>query len=149
VSWINAQEFIRRLNEREDGYHYRLPTEAEWEYASRAGDIEEVLIPEVAWYEENCGGQPHEVGTKKPNAWGLYDMHGNVWEWCEDWYSANSHQGDPITDPKGPSSGEEKVLRGGAWTSYAFACGSTFRHGLSPHKRIESSGFRLVASVRH
>lgn len=91
VSWNDAQEFIRRLNGMEDASNYRLPTEAEWEYACRAGSTGDYAgdLNAMTWYGENAGNTTHPVGQKRPNAWGLYDMHGNVWEWCQDWYEGN------------------------------------------------------------
>jgi formylglycine-generating enzyme required for sulfatase activity len=117
VSWFDAQEFMRRMTAVENEYRYRLPTEAEWEYAARAGSTtaysDEAL--QVGWYQENSGEQTHPVGQKKPNAWGLYDMSGNVWEWTQDWYDATYYQRSPTTDPTGPSSGRFHTIRGGAW----------------------------------
>jgi formylglycine-generating enzyme required for sulfatase activity len=127
VSWEDATEFCRRLSalsqERSDGSVYRLPTEAEWEYACRAGtttifsfgDSAESL-GDYAWYVENSGRRTQPVGGKKPNAWGLYDMHGNVWEWCMDWHDSAYYAKSPPEDPWGPSSGATRALRGGGFT---------------------------------
>jgi formylglycine-generating enzyme required for sulfatase activity len=119
VSWNDAQEFIKRLNEKE-GKPYRLPTEGEWEYACRAGSTsqfcfgdDESLLSEYAWYINNSDNRTHPVGTKKPNAWGLYDMHGNVWEWVQDWYG--NYPSGSVTDPVGPERGGDRVDRGGSW----------------------------------
>jgi formylglycine-generating enzyme required for sulfatase activity len=119
VSWDDAQEFIKKLSAKE-GVKYRLPTEAEWEYACRAGSTtkfyfgeDESKLDEYAWYHNNSDGKTHPVGQKKPNAWGLYDMHGNVWEWCQDWYGADYYKNSPAEDPQGPASAESRVLRGG------------------------------------
>ncbi len=124
VSWEEVQEFIRKLNAKEGGAHYRLPTEAEWEYTCRAGSTtaycfgdDEELLGEYAWYGENAGIQTHPVGQLKPNAWGLYDMHGNVWEWVQDCYG--EYPAEAVTDPQGPSSGSSRVKRGGGWSSTA------------------------------
>jgi len=117
VSWLEAQEFVRRLTEKQDGYRYRLPTEAEWEFAARAGTT--TAYPgeadQAGWFQENSTQQTHPVGQKKPNAWGLYDVSGNVWEWTDDWYDETYYQRSPAADPKGPSSGRFHTIRGGAW----------------------------------
>ncbi|OFZ78482.1 MAG: hypothetical protein A2583_10830, partial [Bdellovibrionales bacterium RIFOXYD1_FULL_53_11] len=125
VSWNDAQAFIEKLNAQNDGYRYRLPTEAEWEYAARAGTKTAYsfgdnasLLGEYAWYDGNSGNETHAVASKKPNAWGLYDMHGNVWELVEDYYTASLGTSS-VTDPKGPSSGDYRVIRGGSWDCYA------------------------------
>ena len=140
VSWNDAVEFCRQLSEKE-GLEYRLPTEAEWEYACRAGtttaysfgdDASE--LGEYAWYRENAwdAGQKyaHTVGQKKPNPWGLYDMHGNVFEWCQDW--GGDYPSESVTDPAGPSSGSIRVCRGGSWVSKAEWCRSSLRNGSPP-----------------
>lgn len=123
VSWEDSQDFIRRLNNlvAERGRVYRLPTEAEWEYACRAGTTsryyfgdDDSLLGEYAWYSDNSGRQTHPVGQKSPNPWGLYDMHGNVSEWCSDWYSEYYTTRSPIDDPTGPRTGKHRVLRGGS-----------------------------------
>jgi formylglycine-generating enzyme required for sulfatase activity len=120
VSWEDVQEFIRRLNAREGGATYHLPTEAEWEYAARAGTTSRWSFGDTArqlgrygWYEENAGGQTHPVGQLQPNPWGLYDMHGNVWEWVQDWYAEDYYRRGTAVDPAGPSSGSSRVHRGG------------------------------------
>ena len=120
VSWNDVQDFIRKLNQREGGSKYRLPTEAEWEYAARAGTTtrfsfgdDEGRLGEYAWYSGNSGRKTHSVGQKTPNAWDLYDMHGNVWEWCQDWYG--DYPSGSVTDSIGPSSGSRRVIRGGSW----------------------------------
>ncbi|MEW6267496.1 MAG: SUMF1/EgtB/PvdO family nonheme iron enzyme [Thermodesulfobacteriota bacterium] len=149
VSWNDAQEFIGRLNAKEGGNKYRLPSEAEWEYAARAGSRtaysfgeSQSELGQYAWYDGNSGGQTHPVGRKRPNAWGFYDMHGNVWEWCQDWYGV--YPSGAVTDPQGPSSGSDRVHRGGSWLSYAQYCRSAFRAGLVPGDRFNLLGFRLV-----
>jgi formylglycine-generating enzyme required for sulfatase activity len=124
VSWDDAQEFCRKLSElseeKKAGRHYRLPTEAEWEYACRAGSAkkycygdDESRLVDYAWYGKNSDGKTHQVGRKKPNAWGLYDMHGNVWEWCADRYDRDYYAKSPRDDPIGPSEGSFRVFRGG------------------------------------
>jgi formylglycine-generating enzyme required for sulfatase activity len=116
VPWFDAQEFLRKLNAREKDTRYRLPTEAEWEYACRAGGQEPDGAPnlgEVAWWAGNSGREVHPVGQKKPNAWGLYDMRGNVWEWVQDRYG--DYSAGRQVDPHGPASGTYRVLRGGSW----------------------------------
>src|SRR5262249_38027127 len=122
VSWNDVQEFLRRLSEKEGGKPYRLPTEAEWEDAARAGAAtaycfgdESSQLREYAWYAKNSGGRTHPVVQLKPNAWGLYDVHGNVWEWVQDWYDAAYYWKSPVEDPKGPQEGQFKVVRGGSW----------------------------------
>ncbi len=119
VSWEGCQEFIKKLNKKNTGA-YRLPTEAEWEYACRAGtttvySFGDKIMPQDANYESSKIAKPVEVGSYKPNAFGLYDMHGNVWEWCEDW--KKDYQIKSVKDPKGPAFGENRVLRGGSFIS--------------------------------
>jgi formylglycine-generating enzyme required for sulfatase activity len=150
VSWQDAQEFIRRLNARERGTaFYRLPTEAEWEYAARAGSTTAYSfgnsagdLGRYAWHEANAGENTHPVGQLQPNAWGLYDMHGNVWEWVQDWYGNYSH--GTAVDPAGPSSGSARVNRGGGWDSDARACRSALRIDGAPGFRFGSLGVRLL-----
>ncbi len=161
VSWYDAKEFCKKLNEiHEDklpaGYQFDLPTEAQWEYACRAGTTTALNngkdltssygecsnLNEVAWYGWNSGGATHEVGQKRANAWGLYDMHGNVWEWCRDWRGA--YHGGSITDPVGPSSGSGRVLRGGSWSLNAGYCRSASRGYYVPSYRDFNFGFRLA-----
>lgn len=152
VSWNDVQEFIRQLNKKEGLESYRLPTEAEWEYAARAGSTtkysfgnDEKQLTEYAWYSENSGGKTHPVGQLKPNAWGLYDMHGNVWEWVQDWYAGYSAEAVP--DPQGPSSGSHRVLRGCSWYSGALYCRSAFRNSDAPEDRLNNLGFRLLRTA--
>lgn len=150
VSWEDCQEFIRRFNALTDGI-CRLATEAEWEYACRAGSIgeysfgnNEAYLGEYAWFKTNSGSQTQPVGKKKPNAWGLHDMHGNVWEWCQDWY------GDYLpgvqVNPAGPSVGTERVPRGGGWYDDACYVTSAVRGGSAPDGRFTHLGFRLASS---
>ena len=154
VNWHDAVEFCRQLSEKE-GLEYRLPTEAEWEYACRAGtttaysfgDVASEL-GEYAWYRENAMdvGQKyaHTVGQKLPNPWGLYDMHGNVWECCSDRYG--DYPSGSVTDPAGPSSGSSRVSRGGCWNLGAELCRSALRGGFLPSGRYSRNGFRVALS---
>ena len=148
VSWNDAQEFCAELN-RMTGRHFRLPTEAEWEYASRGGKKAtnakysgSSSVANVAWYDDNSGGQTHPVGKLRPNELGIYDMSGNVWEWCQDWYGNYSSASQ--TDPKGPSSGSYRVLRGGDWRIIAGRCRVSSRGNSDPAYRGNNRGFRLV-----
>ncbi len=151
VSWDDVQEFIRKLNRKEGTDRYRLPTEAEWEYAARAGsedaycygdDAEQ--LHEYAWYKENSGDKTQIVGKLKPNAWGLYDMHGNVFEWCQDWFDEKYYDNSPSSDPDGPSSDALRVLRGGSWSHVAWRCRAAARYWSNPDARLDYYGFRLV-----
>ena len=145
VSWYDVQGFIERLNEREAGrgYGYRLPTEAEWEYAARAGTtgLRYGELDEIAWFRGNSD-RPRQVGQKWPNAWGLHDMLGNVWEWTGDWYG--EYPSGLVTDPEGPGSGLHRVSRGGAWIVVAGSVRSARRLGYLPGLRPYFIGFRLV-----
>ncbi len=152
VSWNDAQEYCRKLTERERaagrlpaGYEYSLPTEAQWEFACRAGTTGPYAgngtLSSMGWYDDNSGGTTHPVGQKRANAWGLYDMHGNVWEWCHDWYG--SYPGGAVTDPTGASSGSGRVARGGCWYGGAWFCRSAGRCG-GPSSRYNGLGFRIA-----
>ena len=146
VSWDDTQELIRRLNSREsgNGYVYRLPTEAEWEYGARAGTngARYGKLREIAWHRGNRGRRTHPVGQKRPNAWGVHDMLGNVWEWTGDWYRA--YPSGPVTDPGGPGSGSLRVIRGGSWGNDARSVRSADRGTGSSGARGSDLGFRLV-----
>jgi len=151
VSWNDAKDFCRKLSEK-TGKTVRLPTEAEWEYACRAGSTtrfcfgdSENGLADYAWYNANSGGTTHPVGQKKPNAWGLYDMHGNVWEWCTDW--KDSYVAGSATDPQGPATGKSRVLRGGSRGSIPQLGCSAHRFNHTPDIRNTFSGFRVVVSV--
>jgi formylglycine-generating enzyme required for sulfatase activity len=134
------------------GQQYRLPTEAEWEYAGRAGRAtmysfgdDARQLQEYAWYLENSKNKTEPVGQKKPNAWGLYDMHGNVWEWVQDWYG--EYSSNSVVDPNGPDNGARRVIRGGGWSFVARSCRSAVRGSRSPNDRRGFLGFRLARSV--
>mgnify|MGYP003838934991 CR=1 FL=1 len=129
---------------------YRLPTEAEWEYACRAGRKSDYCfgndrseLGDYAWWEANSDAHSHSVGGRQPNAWGFYDMHGNVWEWCSDWYG--EYPSSPQTNPRGSSEGSNRVIRGGGWYGPAYGCRSARRSGSYPDLRGDSVGFRLVS----
>ena len=150
VSWNDCQTFINRLNNY-TGRNFRLPTEAEWEFAARGGNYSRHYkysgsnyIGDVAWYDGNSSNRTHPVGTKQPNELGLYDMSGNVYEWCSDWYgSYNSYS---QSNPTGPNSGSDRVDRGGSWGGSARYCRSSYRGNLTPGYRFSNLGLRLVLS---
>jgi formylglycine-generating enzyme required for sulfatase activity len=155
VSWEDAVEFCQRLSalpeEKKAGRVYRLPTEAEWEYACRAGSqtahsfgSDEKSLVNFGWYDSNSKGMTHAVGLKKANAWGLYDMHGNVWEWCADRYG--EYPKGSATDPRGPEAGSDRVDRGGSWLLVAVFCRSANRFRCDPSFRYDSLGFRVALS---
>ena len=148
VSWNDVQEFLRKLNAM-TGKSYRLPTEAEWEFAARGGNSSSGYkysgsnsIGSVAWYWENSGSRTHAVGTKSPNELGIYDMSGNVWEWCQDWYGSYSSSWQ--RNPQGSNSGSYRVYRGGSWISNARSCRVSFRNRFTPDYRNYYLGFRLA-----
>ena len=156
VSWEEAVAFCSNLSDAAraqgglpPGYAFGLPTEAQWEYACRAGTDGPYggtrVMDGMGWYDGNSGGRTHPVGQKKPNAWGLYDMHGNVWEWCRDWYTGTV-SGASVVDPAGPSSGSSRVGRGGSWDGSAAYCRSALRDGGGPGYRNNFLGFRLALS---
>lgn len=153
VSWFDAMAFCRKLTEAERaagrlpaGYAYTLPTEAEWEYACRAGSAEDHAdeLAGIAWYQPNSGDKPHPVALKLPNAWGLYDMHGNVWEWTYDYYAPRLHGG---ADPIGPTAGRTRVLRGGCWCNEPAYCRFAYRYNDNPEDRADCFGFRIALSA--
>jgi len=154
VSWHDVQEFIRKLNAA-TGKNYRLPTEAEWEYAARGGAKSQGdkysgsnTVGNVAWYSENSGGKTHPVGTKRPNELGIYDMSGNVWEWCQDWFDKSYYSQSPFTDPKGPSSGSGRVVGGGGWRVVAGGVRVAIRGNHTPGERHINLGFRLASGSK-
>jgi len=154
VSWHDVQVFIQKLNAKEVTHTYRLPTEAEWEYAARAGSegaytfgSDRAILSQYAWYGKNSEGRTHSVGRLNPNAWGLYDMHGNIHEWCRDWFDRNFYSQSPTLDPLGPSEGLAKALRGGDWGSDGWYCRCASRSLSSPDRRSNRVGFRLVKST--
>ena len=154
ISWYNVREFIQKLN-RKTGKSYRLPTEAEWEYAARSGGKRERYAgtndkpDDYGWCNINIGvGTTHSVGRKKPNSLDLYDMSGNVWEWCQDWYDENYYKNSPEDNPRGPSSGDQRVLRGGCWFDKPRFVRAAFRLWSDPGYRSDFYGFRIALSGR-
>jgi len=152
VSWEEVQQFIDKLNTRESGTKYRLPTEAEWEYAARAGSKtaysfgdDSSQLSKYAWFGDNAGNTTHPVGKLQPNAWGLHDMYGNVAEWVQDWY--DKYTAEPVIDPQGPSSGSDRVIRGGSWSHGAGICRSACRGDVAPGARNGYLGFRLLRTA--
>ena len=152
VSWDDCQQFLDKLNKRQGNPagKFVLPTEAQWEYACRAGSKTRYCfgddaskLDEYAWYEKNSDDKTHPVGEKKPNAWGLYDMHGNVWEWCQDWYDDGYYAKSPTDDPTGPATGSDRVVRGGSWRTRRGDCRSADRFGDRPGLRYDDLGFRV------
>ncbi len=156
VSWDDCQEFIKRLNEREGTSKYRLPTEAEWEYACRGGKASafdnggitedgcgcDPNLDKIGWYCGNSWRRAHPVAQKKVNAWGLYDMHGNVWEWCQDWYG--EYPTGHVVDPKGARYGPKRVIRGGSCLNYVEKCRSAYRYSYKTNVRKNNIGFRVA-----
>jgi len=170
VTWNEAAEFCRRLSQVPGGRsakcRYQLPTEAQWEYASRAGStgywcfipqdgalpgvVDERSLGEYAWFGDNAGAQTHPVGQKRANAWGLHDIHGNVFEWCADWYERDYYAKSPPEDPQGPPGGSERVFRGGCWGHpgpSGRACRSAYRLPGQPEQRLHDRGFRVAGTL--
>jgi formylglycine-generating enzyme required for sulfatase activity len=174
VRWSDAVKFCNKRSEIEglkpcydvqkwtcdfNANGYRLPTEAEWEYACRAGTTTDyffgptpALLKEYAWFDKNSGGKPKPVGQKKPNPWGLYDMVGNVWQWCNDFYKVDYYRESPPENPRGPATGKTKVLRGGAWRFSDDNCRSGYRYNENPGYAdvcfgYDIYGFRCVRAV--
>jgi formylglycine-generating enzyme required for sulfatase activity len=166
VTWGTAVAFCRKLSEQPDESHqdrvYRLPTEAEWEYACRAGKAGQPFSfgPSLSSTQANFDGdqpygrapagpylkRPSAVGSYPPNDFGLFDLHGNVWEWCADWY-AEDYSNSPAEDPSGPETGEQRVLRGGCWSSSGANCRSAYRGRSEPGNHVYRFGFRVVLEV--
>ncbi len=141
VSWDDIQVFLARLNARGRGHSWRLPTEAEWEYACRAGAAN---LAATAWSKENSEGRTHTVGGREPNPRGIYDTLGNVAEWVQDWYGRDYYAESPAADPPGPYSGSYRVFRGGSWLDPAGRCSATARGFEFPVSRMNNVGFRVV-----
>jgi formylglycine-generating enzyme required for sulfatase activity len=162
ISWIDAKKFIRRLNQLEGDTLYQLPSEAQWEYACRAGSQKafangaltvpgsavDSLLDKVGWYKANARQAPHPAASKSPNAWGLYDMHGNVWEWTEDWWESwyGKFSGSPVNDPLGPPKGRFKIYRGGGWFAEAPYQRCASRRRAEPGSKSPGIGFRIARS---
>jgi formylglycine-generating enzyme required for sulfatase activity len=151
VSWEDVQQFLSKLNSM-SGKRYRLPTEAEWEYAARGGSSSKGYkysgsddVNAVAWYNGNSGSKTHSVGGKSANELGIYDMSGNVWEWCSDWYDDKYYSSSPSSNPTGAVTGTFRVLRGGSWRSNAVRCRVADRGEDAPSDRYDNYGFRLVS----
>jgi formylglycine-generating enzyme required for sulfatase activity len=168
VSWLDAVNFCNKLSEKDKrtpfyringtnvagvgGNGYRLPSEAEWEYTCRAGSAtwysfgeDTEKLGEHAWYSGNSQSKTHQVGQKSPNAWGLYDMEGNVWEWCGDWYDQYYYASSPDADPPGPSKASARVIRGGSWSDSDLYCRPAVRNRSAPEDRYNNLGFRVAA----
>ena len=159
ISSVTAMAFCRKLSEK-TGRDVRLPTEAQWEYACRAGattrfsygdDPDYSRLTQYAWYDVNAFNTghkyAHEVAQKRPNAWGLYDMHGNLWEWCSDWYHHSSYTKAASVDPKGAAGGPYRILRGGSWATRSSNCRSAHRSPHGPQDAWAYSGFRIVVTA--
>lgn len=154
VSWNDCQVFLALLHKK-TGRNFALPTEAEWEYACRAGSTtrwsfgdDPLAAPEFAWLDGNSERTTYPVGQKKPNAWGLYDMHGNVWEWCSDWYT-HPYPASHVTDPRapGPLPHTSPVLRGGGWGEHALNARSAYRNCSSPDEGHDGTGLRCLMLI--
>ena len=150
VSWNDCQTFITKLNQL-TGQQVRLPTEAEWEFAARGGNSSKGYkysgsdnIDAVAWYTSNSSRKTHEVATKAPNELGIYDMSGNVWEWCQDWYNSSYYSSSPTSNPTGPTTGSSRVGRGGSWGSNVRSCRVSYRNYFAPDSRSYNLGLRLA-----
>ena len=152
VSWFMMERFIEEINKMDSVFHYRFPTEAEWEYVARAGSSDLRPVPleqleDYAWFINNSGDVPHPVGSRKKNAFGVYDMLGNVWEWVGDWYAADAYSKSSI-DPAGPAKGVSKVRRGGSFHCPVHLIRPGYRAANRPGIAYEVTGFRVVAEIR-
>jgi formylglycine-generating enzyme required for sulfatase activity len=150
VSWKDAMLFCKKLGEKESK-NYTLPTEAQWEYACRAGTTtaysfgkSQSSLRNYAWYSRNGNFKSHPVAQKRPNPFGLYDMHGNLWEWCQDWYASNYYKRSPSVDPLNLDFGSYRVLRGGSWLLGPALCRSAIRYSDRPNSRNGNNGFRVI-----
>jgi formylglycine-generating enzyme required for sulfatase activity len=169
VTFQQVQEFLNKLNARNDGFLYRLPTEAEWEYAARAGTTDQYVgsLQDMAWYNDGQAAargsgafqnensptgllvaETHPVATKKPNAWGIYDMRGNVAEWVQDFYDANYYSNSPAADPRGPAAGDGRVVRGGSFHVYPWLTRVSLRTVFPETYEFDDVGFRVVREKR-
>jgi formylglycine-generating enzyme required for sulfatase activity len=151
VSWHDTLRFIDKLNRLGGENRYRLPSEAEWEYAARSGGKREKYAgsadsDSVAWHFDNSDMKTHPVGSKAPNSLGLYDMSGNVFQWCLDWDDKNYYRSSPQQDPQGPASAEHRVIRGGSWRSLQHGVRASYRLGMKPDNQNDNTGLRLVRS---
>jgi formylglycine-generating enzyme required for sulfatase activity len=148
ISWNQIQDFLTKINSLNDGFKYRLPTEAEWEYAARAGTTGPIIgdsLDAIAWYDQKGGAKTRPVGTKAANAWGLYDMQGNVWQWVQDAYS--DYKKNAVSDPVN-NKGDKRVLRGGSWDLAAIEMRVSNRFAIPPNFKNNSAGFRLVREAK-
>jgi len=149
LSWRDAVAFCEKVSKKE-GKTYRLATEAEWEYACQAGSTSAFSgtgnLDDMGWFADNSDEKTHPVATKKANAWGLYDMHGNVSEWCSDRYQADYPEG-AVTDPNGSSEGSYRVIRGGSWSNFALGCRCAARNSVPVSYQLKQTGFRIVMEV--
>lgn len=153
INWQKAQEFIESINDMDESYRYRLPTEAEWEYAARAGTsglrpFEYKDMAKHAWFRESSGDKPMPVGSLKPNAWGLHDMIGNLWEWVEDSYDADYYKNSPAKDPAGAELSTRKAMRGGSYHCTPERVRVAIRGSNIQHKSMSVLGFRLAADKK-
>jgi len=153
VSWEDCQKFLVKLNAKvgEKGGKFVLPTEAQWEYACRAGTTtryffgdDDAVLSQFGWHQKNSGGGSHPVGEKKPNPWGLYDMHGNIWQYCHDWYDGTYYANSPADDPTGPETGSDRVIRGGSFHVPPGFCRAAYRSAHKPNGTAFSQGFRVA-----